>query len=182
MDVNRPVGATAHTFKHADSSDAMKWSRGPIGERMIDRPGSTWRVESALLAACGAWLVGLGLYFIFVRPALLPEDFRYVGITQQALIQAAPGLQRWLQRVFTVMGGFMLGTGVLTLCLVRAMPQRPMRIGLWLAGFLTVGLMSAVNFMIGSDFRWILLVPALVWLAALSMASRRYHPSGHALD
>jgi hypothetical protein len=27
-----------------------------------------------LIAACGVWQIGLGLYFIFVRPALLPED------------------------------------------------------------------------------------------------------------
>ena len=26
------------------------------------------------LIACGLWLTALGLYFIFIRPALLPED------------------------------------------------------------------------------------------------------------
>jgi len=36
-----------------------------------------------------------------------------------------------------------------------------------LSGALTVGLMSATNFVIHSDFRWLLLIPALIWLGAL---------------
>ena len=32
-----------------------------------------------LLIACGIWLVELGSYFIFLRPALLPEDTRFMG-------------------------------------------------------------------------------------------------------
>lgn len=37
-----------------------------------------------------------------------------------------------------------------------------------LSGALTVGLMSATNFALHSDFRWVLLLPALVWLAGLA--------------
>jgi hypothetical protein len=33
-----------------------------------------------LIATCGVWLIGLGLYFIFLRPPLLPEDPRYIGL------------------------------------------------------------------------------------------------------
>ena len=35
------------------------------------------------------------------------------------------------------------------------------------SGALTVALMSAVNFAIASDFRWLLVLPAVVWLASL---------------
>lgn len=36
-----------------------------------------------------------------------------------------------------------------------------------IAGVLTVVLMSVTNFALHSDFRWVLLVPALVWLVSL---------------
>ncbi len=35
--------------------------------------------SAAVLALCGVALIGIGLYFIFLRPALLPEDARYIG-------------------------------------------------------------------------------------------------------
>ena len=38
-----------------------------------------------LFLACGVWMLGLGLYFMLVRPALLPEDLRYFGRTLAAL-------------------------------------------------------------------------------------------------
>lgn len=127
-------------------------------------------LSSWLLLACGVWLVGLGTYFIFVRPALLPEDPRFMGTSIDALRLAAPGLERWLSKVFTVMGGFMAGAGVLVVFIARAlMPLRPGGTAptLALAGLLTVVLMSATNFLLHSDFRWLLLAPALVWLAAV---------------
>jgi hypothetical protein len=37
---------------------------------------------------------------------------------------------------------------------------------------LTVALMSAVNFVLHSDFRWVLLVPPLAWAIALVMPVR----------
>jgi hypothetical protein len=70
-------------------------------------------VAQWLFAACGVWLVGLGLYFMFVRPPLLPEDVRYMGADPEAVRGAIPGLTAWLGVVFTVMGGFMAGAGVL---------------------------------------------------------------------
>ncbi len=38
---------------------------------------------------------------------------------------------------------------------------------LGISGAFTVVLMSAINFALASDFRWVLLIPALLWLAAL---------------
>lgn len=123
-----------------------------------------------MLIACGVWLVGLGLYFIVLRPPLLPEDPRFMGTTLAQIRTAVPGLENWLNKVFTVMGGFMASAGVLTVFVASvAMPPR-LKGTAWaiaLAGALTVALMSVTNFALISDFRWLLLVPALVWFAGL---------------
>ena len=66
------------------------------------RPVSMW-----LLIACGIWLVSVGIYFIFLRPPLLPEDTRFMGNSLEQVRTAIPGLEGWLKRVFIVMGGFM---------------------------------------------------------------------------
>ena len=129
------------------------------------QPVSTW-----MLAGCGIWLIALGLYFAVLRPPLLPEDPRFMGTTLAQIRADVPGLENWLKRVFTVMGGFMAGAGVLTVLLATTMRLR-LRGTSWamaLSGALTVGLMSATNFALHSDFRWVLLLPALVWLAALA--------------
>jgi hypothetical protein len=76
--------------------------------------GSSLRgVPEWLIVSCGVWHIGLGLYFIFLRPALLPEDVRYMESDLQALQAAVPRLAEWLGKVFTVMGGFMAGAGAL---------------------------------------------------------------------
>jgi hypothetical protein len=131
------------------------------------RPGSlsTW-----IVTACGLWLVALGLYFIVLRPPLLPEDPRFMGATLVQLRAAAPQLEGWLRIVFTVMGGYMVGAGVLTLFLARVAMPRRLEGAAWalaLAGLSTVVLMSAMNFVLHSDFRWVLLIPALLWMAGL---------------
>ena len=126
--------------------------------------------SSWMLMACGAWLIVLGLYFIILRPPLLPEDARFIGATLIQIRTNLPGVEGWLSKVFTVMGGFMAGAGVLTLFIaIVAMPAR-LRGTAWViaaCGAFTVALMSAVNFAILSDFRWLLLIPALLWLSGL---------------
>lgn len=68
------------------------------------------------------------------------------------------------------MGGFIAGAGVLTVFVATvAMPAR-LKGTSWaiaLSGTLTVALMSATNFALHSDFRWLLLAPVLIWLAGL---------------
>ena len=134
-------------------------------------------VSAWMLSACGIWLVSLGLYFIFLRPPLLPEDTRFMGSSLAQVRAAVPGLEGWLQRVFIVMGGFMAGAGVFTVFLAWvAMPSRLIGTSCAIAipGLLTVALMSAINFDLHSDFRGLLLVPALVWLAGFVLyISRR---------
>jgi len=136
------------------------------------RPVSTW-----MFIVCGAWLVGLGLYFIALRPALLPEDARFMGTSVPQIRTALPGLESWLHKVFAVMGGFMASAGVLTVFVATvAMPPRlkGTSLAIALSGLFGVALMSTTNFFIHSDFRWLLLVPALAWLAGLAL-----HIKGH---
>ena len=133
-------------------------------------PLSSRQVSTWMLLACGLWLVALGLYFIFLRPPLLPEDTRLMGSSLADVRSALPALEGWLQRVFTVMGGIIAGTGVLTVFVARVAMPSGLKGASWalgLTGVLTVALMSAVNFDLHSDFRWLLLVPALVWIACL---------------
>jgi hypothetical protein len=130
------------------------------------------RVARAALAACGAYQIALGAYFMALRPSFLPEDLRFVGGSAAEIDAAAPGLAAWLQWVFAVMGGQMAGVGLLALAVVVASgPRRAARpvelVLLGLAAVSTAGLMSAVNFAIGSDFRWLLVLPVALWALAL---------------
>ena len=52
------------------------------------------------LSLAGLILAGMGLYFIFIRPSLLPEDLRYMGTTLQSVRDNIPGLLNWFQKVF----------------------------------------------------------------------------------
>ncbi|MEP6895031.1 MAG: hypothetical protein ABI986_05435 [Chloroflexota bacterium] len=60
--------------------------------------------SSSILAFGGIILIGLGLYFVFLRPALLPEDPRYMGASLAVIQDTLPGLALWLQKVFWVHG------------------------------------------------------------------------------
>ena len=123
-----------------------------------------------IFVACGIWLIGLGGYFMFARPPLLPEDLRYLGSSAIQVEVLLPQLASWLRNVFTVMGGFIAGCGVLTIFVsVRAVPQclQGTGIALGCAGLLTVATMSWTNFVLDSDFKWLLLAPAVAWLLGL---------------
>lgn len=128
--------------------------------------------SSTMLAVGGIVLIGLGLYFILLRPPLLPEDPRYMGSSLAEIEQALPGLMLWLRRVFWVMGGYMLSTGVLTLYVALTAFRARAR-GVFatvaLAGLTSIGGMVIVNFIINSDFKWLLVVLALPWLIALGL-------------
>lgn len=137
-------------------------------------PGSAW-----ILLSCGLWLVLLGLYFMLVRPALLPEDVRFVGQSLARIQGAIPELERWLKLVFIVLGGFAAGVGVFSSYFAAVvLPHRPCG-ATWViavVGLSTVGLMSAVNFELHSDFRWVLLIPTVLWgvgLAVYALECRR---------
>jgi hypothetical protein len=126
--------------------------------------------SSVMLAFCGLILIGIGLYFVFLRPALLPEDTRYIGMPLPELRSSIPGLLDWLEKVFWVMGGYICATGLLTVYVALTSFRSRVRgasVVAALAGLTSVGWMTIVNFIIGSDFKWFLLVFAAVWSFAL---------------
>ena len=128
-----------------------------------------------LFLACGMWLIGLGFYFAVLRPPLLPEDARYIGVRAELNQSALPGLTGWLRHVFTVMGGFMVASGVLTSFLAAtAVSSRQKGTGMVLVvvGLATVGTMSWTNFAIDSDFKWLLVAPVVLWFAGIAVYAR----------
>ncbi|NNM73875.1 hypothetical protein [Enterovirga aerilata] len=128
-----------------------------------------------LLALWGTYQIGLGTYFIALRPTLLPEDERAIGANLGNLAAVAPGFPDWADRVLVVLGGQAAAAGLLLLAvaaLLRARPHRLAGAGLvGAAGLPSVALMSFINFQIGSDFRWALLIPVAIWVAALVLFS-----------
>lgn len=137
--------------------------------------------SATVLALGGAILVALGLYFAFFRPPLLPEDPRSIGTSLAEIQTAVPGLLIWLRRVFWVMGGYMFATGLLT-CYVAVTSFRGRARGgaivVALAGLASIGLMTVVNFIIASDFKWLILSFVIPWASALAL----YWREGLAID
>jgi len=125
-----------------------------------------------VLALAGITLIGAGLYFLFLRPPLLPEDVRYMGLSAAELGTIRPRLEAWLTQVFRVMGGYVLATGVLTVTLAAtAFRTHHWSAGIdaLIAGAASIGWMAVVNFIIDSDFKWSLLAMALLWAASLAL-------------
>jgi hypothetical protein len=130
-----------------------------------------WSASTLLLAISGVMLIGVGCYFLFIRPALLPEDIRYMRLTPAELESIGPRLAVWLNHVFSVMGGYVTATGVLALTLAAtAFRQRCTWAvaGSIIAGLVSIGWMAVTNFMIGSDYKWLLLAFALTWAASIA--------------
>ncbi len=126
--------------------------------------------SASILALGGFLLAAMGIYFIFIRPVLLPEDLRYIKTTLPVIDDSAPGLSAWLQKVFWVMGGYIFTTGVLTIFIALTSFRKRLPgtfIIVALAGITSIGSMTIVNFMIGSDFRWVLLTFTLPRIIAL---------------
>jgi hypothetical protein len=68
------------------------------------------------------------------------------------------------------MGGYITATGVLAIALAATSfrQHHPIAaVGAMLGGAASIGWMAAVNFMINSDFRWVLLGMALLWACSL---------------
>ena len=114
--------------------------------------------------------MGMGAYFAFLRPPVLPEDLRYIGVSLVQLQGTVPGMLRWLTRVFAVLGGYMFATGVLTAYVAATSfrTAKPVTMAVVaIAGFASIGWMTVINFQIDSDFKWVLLAFTGPWLIAL---------------
>ena len=132
--------------------------------------GIKWPLSSILLAVAGVALSGVGLYFIVLRPALLSEDVRYMETSLVQIQTITPRLPIWLRHVFWVMGGYLFATGLLTsyvaLTTFRSRARGAAGV-VMLAGLTSIEWMVIVNFIIASDFKWILLSFALLWALAM---------------
>ncbi|RVD51589.1 MAG: hypothetical protein EOS30_10225 [Mesorhizobium sp.] len=125
-----------------------------------------------LLVVFGVALVCIGAFFMFLRPPLLPEDMRSIGVSPEQLQAALPRMASWLLRVFQVLGGYAMASGVLTVTIAATSFRRYERmalVGVLAAGAASIGWMVVVNFAIGSDFRWVLLAVAILWAASVCM-------------
>ncbi len=124
------------------------------------------------LSLGGLFLLGMGIYFVFLRPPLLPEDDRYMGSSLLAIQKAVPGLAAWLQNVFWVLGGYIFTTGLFTIYVAQTSFRTRMPgvfILVLVTGITSIGAMALINFRLESDFRWVLAVITLPWFVALSL-------------
>jgi hypothetical protein len=131
---------------------------------------SPWTLSPLFLVVSGVLLIGVGFYFLFLRPSLLPEDIRYMNLTPAELQSIGSRLGVWLTHVFRVMGGYITATGVLAIALAATSFRQHhliAAVGAMLGGAASIGWMAAVNFMINSDFKWVLLGMALLWACSL---------------
>ena len=138
-----------------------------IAMRRITKP---WTISSILLAAAGSTLVMTGLYFILLRPPLLPEDVRFMALPAAQFDAVKPALESWLAHVFQVMGGYVFATGVLTITLAATAFRAhhwAAAAGALIGGTASIGWMAYVNFVINSDFKRVLLGTALLWGSSL---------------
>jgi len=136
---------------------------------IASRAGAVRRWAGSCFIVLGAYQVALGVYFAVFRPPLLPEDTRFIG-------QPLPAnLEPWLNLVFTVMGGQMAALGIAVLALAaRSFGPAPRSrfdiIALALVALASAGMMSLVNFALDSDFKWVLLIPSMLWVLAVALA------------
>ena len=127
---------------------------------------------AAALALGGIILMGMGAYFVFVRPPVLPEDLRAMGTSLAEIQVTVPGLLVWLRRVFWVLGGYMFTTGLMTVYIaLTSFRARASGTTLVVAitGLTSIGWMVAINFLIDSDFKWLLLAFSLPWFMAVAL-------------
>ena len=128
--------------------------------------------SASILAFGGLLLVAMGIYFVFLRPALLPEDFKYIGTTSTIVKENFPQLTVWLHKVFWVIGSYIFTTGLLTIYIAltsyRTRTHGAFSIIL-ISGITSIGFMTIVNFNLNSDFKWMLLAFTFPWFIALAL-------------
>ena len=131
---------------------------------------AAWSLSSILLIMFGVSLILIGFYFAFLRPPLLPEDLRYSGALQAQLDTVAPQLASWLKQEFRVMGGYIAATGVLTISLAATsfrLHSRVAAFGTLIGGLVSIAWMATINFLIDSDFKWVLVGVVLLWACSM---------------
>jgi len=112
------------------------------------------RLGAALLMSLGVLTTSTGVYFLFFRPAMLPEDIRFTGVQPQFL---QPQMIEWLRIVFHSWGGFMVGFGVLIMAVaIYLFTGRPsfLRAGVVASILVAFSRFLASNVALHSDYLW----------------------------
>jgi hypothetical protein len=124
----------------------------------------------SFLTLGGFLLAGMGIYFIFLRPPLLPEDLQYMNTTLSVIQKNTPNLSVWLQKVFWVMGCYIFTAGLLTIYVAQTsfrIRTQGAFLMILIAGITSIGSMTIVNFILQSDFKWVLLAFTIPWIVSL---------------
>ncbi|MBS4003802.1 MAG: hypothetical protein KGZ91_10545 [Afipia sp.] len=130
-------------------------------------------LSGILIFVLGVLTLGTAVYFLALRPPLLPEDIRYSGIDIATL---PPAFLVWLGVVFRSWGGFIAGFGIVLLGIGTFMLTGRTR---WLSWATAAGVVVAFgrfvygNLVLSSDFLWFIAVPFFLAVgAALSLLLR----------
>ena len=136
------------------------------------------RVAARMLFGLGILTTGTGTYFLFLRPAMLPEDVHFTGMDPQ---QMSPEMLRWLKIVFQTWGGFITAFGILLGSIASYMftlRSALLRWGVAIAVLVAFGRFLASNISIRSDFLWFIAgLFAIALVTTLRLAWRARHSS-----
>ena len=113
--------------------------------------------------------VALGVYMAVLRPPLLPEDVRFLGVDPSSL---PPSLLRWLSIVFATWGGFITAFGVVLFGVASALRTARTDVLRWASALALMIAFSRFlwsNLVLRSDFLWFIALVFLVSLAAAIM-------------
>ena len=131
---------------------------------------SKYKPSVTALTLAGVIMMLMGIYFIFLRPTILPEDSAYIGSAIHTITDSLPGLALWLKKVFWVLGGYIFSSGLLIAFIANTSFKNGLK-GAFamvaITGLTSIGFMTYVNFIINSDFKWLLLAFTCPWLIAL---------------
>ena len=135
-------------------------------QHIVDRRDA---LSGILLLVLGLLTMGTAVFFLVLRPALLPEDIRHTGIDPGTL---PPAFLEWLGTVFRTWGGFIAGFGVLLLGLGGFLLSGRARCLYWataIGAVVAFGRFLFSNILLDSDFLWF--ISALFALAAATAIS-----------
>ena len=142
--------------------------------------GLTSDARSSLAVLVLALLtIALGFYMAVLRPPLLPEDVRFLGVDPSSL---PPSLLRWLSVVFATWGAFITAFGVVLFGVASALRTARTNVLRWataLALIIAFGRFLWSNLVLRSDFLWLIAPIFLVSLAAaIVLVVRPGQPAG----
>ena len=137
-------------------------------QRPIPRPPASW----VTLAAIGVLAVMMGVAFVIFRPSvlLLAEDQRFTGITSGQLKAFNSQLFVWIGMVFRSWGAFAIGLGTMMVAISATAYRRGDRRAWWAlarAGVPTFGIFLAVNPLLDSDFKFVIVFICFTYFWAL---------------